>query len=1053
MEINHFIVKGLRRLPVPSIKVSPWLRAILICFWLGLTAHASEMSKWQLNTLQSPGEPLPGDRVTCMLRDRFGFLWMGTQRGLIRNHFTGFRWYRPNPGDSNSLVSGDIQVLLEDAAGRFWVGTNGGLHLLDRKTGQFRKIDAKLANGDPWPSQNIRILVEDGDGRLWIGTDKGLLVWADGEAVAFDKADGLPQSWVSDVVLGPRGHIWAVTREQGLFLLHGEAEGIWQSVATNWPRPILAVHRTQEGIWWIGTDSELFRSNRDPELKTVAFEPVLKESVSHFVEDGQGSLWMGQTRGLKRMAADGELLQIPLDGAGGTVGTQALIADNLGMVWVSLSNGGVKFWNSYRSNWWFQGLENAEVWSIESDGGHGVWLGTKYRGLLHIYPESKQETAYLSGQVIRGLHRDGLGNLWIGARDGLFRLAPGETEPVDLGPPFDERVWRVVRDGYHRLWLGMDSGLWVTQADHPKTRERPAWIESQPGLTQAVVTALTLDGDRLWVGTYSHGLYRIDLASKQVRPFNRDTDPALPSNEIVDVFADGNGQIWVCSVSGGMARLSPEGGLLPSPPQEGYREAAVVSLLQDRAGMLWANSGSGLIQFDAENGTKAMFSKDDGLVLQSAIPGSKLITGDGIWFGGTQGLVHFSPERMPEPERIPLAIPSVRIDGEEVSQLLQQGEPLVIGEDAGIFSLELAKMEPFPHGRGAWFYRRVSKDESWIELEGNILQLSRYLPLGGNDRIEIKGTDHLERPTRMQLDIKFLPPWWRIWLPVWTMVMVLLIVSGTYVLVSRAERERRKRLIEEAREAMARQKFAEDRAAVAEKERALEIRAREQQQIHMKVLQRHLEKVSTEMANDLHDGPLSELRGLRFHLNHLRKKTGDAATNASLGDLTGTLLPRMSKHLRKVCGELLLPTFEYGLVPELEKYLDHLEGRGSNLTIQTHWDFDESLWLPKDKGTLFRIFRTLVKNVVDHAQANHLKIELTANAHQTQLVVLDDGIGFNVKESYDALRENKHYGLYMAFFFARGLGGELKIESRPVGGTSAVFLKASEQGCEGGTPG
>jgi len=1037
---------------LPLIQVSPWLRPILFSMWISASSFASDAHTMRLEQLQTPNDSMPDDRVTCMLRDRYGFLWMGTQRGLIRNHFTGFRWYRPDPNDPKSLVSGDIQVLLEDRADRFWVGTNSGLHRLDRRSGYFLRIEPILANGDPWPSVNIRILVEDQNGKLWIGTDQGLLVWKNGTVETIDLDLEFEQGWVSGVVLGSGGRIWAVTREQGIYLLGGDEEeaATWRRVAENWPKPILAVHRTRNGMWYLGTESGLFRSADDPETENLDIESLTKEPVQSLEEDPRGAIWVGQLQGLKRVDADGVIRDVKVGSDGEAPGIQSITADDLGMVWMSIASGGVHFWNSYREHWWARELDNAETWALESDGGGGVWVGTKYQGLLHVLPGRDEMTRLLDDKVVRGLHKDNRGNLWIGTESGLFRMAPGETRPASFGSPFDQRVWRMVRDRHDRLWLGMDSGLWVTQADRPETRERPAWLEPFPGLTQAVITAIAINGDRLWVGTYSHGLFKLDLADQKVQAFNRESETALPSNEIVDVFIDRAGFVWICSVSGGLACLSPAGELLGPDVVDKYHDEAVVALLQDRAGGYWANSGSGLILFEKEKGTQAIFNEKDGVLLQSVIPGVKLITDAGVWFGGTEGIIRLSPQKLPLPDQPPIAIASVRIDGREVTQLLLPGESLDIGENVGSFTLEMAQMDPLWKELDGWSYRRVSKNETWIDLESNVLQLGRYLPLGGRDQIQVKAIDHLGRQTQFQFQINFLPPWWRAWLPFWSIAAVLFIMLVTYLLVSRAERRRRARLVKEAQDAIARQKLAEDRAAVAERERELESKAKKQQQTHMKVLQQHMEKVSTEMANDLHDGPLSELRGLRFQLSHLQKGMTDPGANTRLRDLTETLLPRMSQNLRKVCGELLLPSFEFGLVPELEKYVDNLKAQSPELDIRTRWDFDETLWSNKNKGTLFRIFRTLVKNVEDHARASHLKIELVGREGETRLEVIDDGVGFSVEERYDALRENKHFGLYMAYFFARGLGGELRITGNAGKGTSAVFqLKAKENRREG----
>jgi ligand-binding sensor domain-containing protein len=75
--------------------------------------------------------------VYCILQDRLGYLWFGTQDGLNRYGGYGFEVYRPRADEPNSLSHHFIRALYEDAQGDIWVGTDGGgLDRLERQTGR-----------------------------------------------------------------------------------------------------------------------------------------------------------------------------------------------------------------------------------------------------------------------------------------------------------------------------------------------------------------------------------------------------------------------------------------------------------------------------------------------------------------------------------------------------------------------------------------------------------------------------------------------------------------------------------------------------------------------------------------------------------------------------------------------------------------------------------------------------------------------------------------------------------------------------------------------------
>lgn len=1033
-------------MPVPLVPRFSWvLTCCLVVLGPQVEAHDSHI---QLQELPSPEEAFPSDRINVMVRDQWGFLWLGTNRGLIRFSFDGYRWYVPDPSDARALVSGDIKVLLEDSQGRFWIGTNGGLHLMNRHLGTFSRVEPENRAGEIWKDRNTQTLMEDRSGQLWIGTKQGLFVLEKDLIRQEGVGSELAKAWISAIFQDEKGGIWVATYEKGLFYRSGSGSGKWRSVAQGWPRFIQAIHRTAQGTWWLGTATGLFVADTDPLVsgKSPPMKLLLSQRIESIAMDPGGNLWIGSAAGLKRLDPEGEIVDISMEAAGGAeegAGVRYVFVDQQGMVWVSMIQGGVYFWNRFREHWLNRDFDDLPVLSIAKGQQDYLWLGTKRGGLLRWHMARDEVASFLPGETIRVLHQDKEQRLWIGTDAGMF-LSQGTQSPRPIST-FSKRTWRMASTDDGELWVGMDDGIWVTQMEDPSTRTRVSWLKEAEGLNQATVTAIERDSQgRFWIGTYSHGLFVADPKTQKWRGFHRQSDPALPSNEVVGLYIDRQDQIWICSVSGGLSRLDGHEQITRFGPSTGFPYQAIVSLAQDAQGRYWAISSDGLIGFNQDGIPLALYSEKDGAIIGGAAPGSVLADGDRLWFGGSRGILGFDPIALPKPPVSPMVFTSFKADGRELQQLVKPGGTIAIGEHSGTFSLTMAYMDPFRVHWGNWQYRRKSQNDTWVKLKDPQLQLGRYLPMGGNDIIEFKGTDHIGRETNAQIQVQFLPPWWRVWLPFWLVGAILLIVGFTYLLVTLAERRRRKKLIAEAKMALARQKLAEDRAAVAEKERQLEVTARRQHEVHMQVLQQHLEQVSTEMANDIHDGPLSELRGLKFHLTHINQSIEDPATSQRLSTLKEKLLPSITQNLRKVCGELLLPSFQYGILPEIEKYIANFQARHQSLRIEMDLQFHEEDLSVEGKRILYRIFRTLVKNVGDHAEASHLRIALIKNKEDVLLEVQDDGKGFSVNESYESLRTNKHFGLYMVQFFTKGLGGTFSIKGQDGKGTVAsVALPAT----------
>lgn len=117
--------------------------------------------------------------VFCILQDRKGFLWVGTEDGLNRYDGYEFKIFRHDPDNPGSLSNNQVRALYEDSSGILWVGTRGGLNRFDRETETFtcyRKSTDKNTHPDNshfLGGNLIRTILEDSTGVLWVGTEDG----------------------------------------------------------------------------------------------------------------------------------------------------------------------------------------------------------------------------------------------------------------------------------------------------------------------------------------------------------------------------------------------------------------------------------------------------------------------------------------------------------------------------------------------------------------------------------------------------------------------------------------------------------------------------------------------------------------------------------------------------------------------------------------------------------------------------------------------------------------------------------------------------------------
>jgi len=113
----------------------------------------------------------------CVLQDKFGFIWIGDQGGLIKYDGYKYKRYTNIPFDSTSLSNNWVMAIKEDKKGNLWVGTRGGgLNYFDQRAEKFTRFMHEKNKPNSISSNTIFSILVNNDGSLWLGTlDQGLI--------------------------------------------------------------------------------------------------------------------------------------------------------------------------------------------------------------------------------------------------------------------------------------------------------------------------------------------------------------------------------------------------------------------------------------------------------------------------------------------------------------------------------------------------------------------------------------------------------------------------------------------------------------------------------------------------------------------------------------------------------------------------------------------------------------------------------------------------------------------------------------------------------------
>jgi len=555
---------------------------------------------------------LPQNSVYVVIQTREGFLWLGTEEGLVR--FDGVRFKVYDKRNVESLINNSIYALYEDRQGNLWIGTHGGgltcMNHLEYEDGTFTTFTKKqgLSNDAVWS------ICEDQEGNLWIGTEEGLNLMKEGKFTTFPEKHGLSGSIVMAICEDREGNLWVGTvsglnrldPKNGKITTYTTEEGLSND-------RINAIYEDRKGRLWIGTHIGLNRL--DPENGKITTYTTEKElsniRINAIYEDREGSLWIGTYGGgLNRLYSnDGTSIfnvtaYTTKQGLPNNV-VWSICEDREGSLWVGTEGGGLnrlkegKF-IAYTTK---EGLSNDMVWSICEDHEGNIWIGTNGGGLNCL--KGRKFITYttnegLSNDMVWSICEDGEGSLWIGTDGGgLNHMNPKNgkiTRYTSKEGLSNNRITAIHEDGEGNLWIGTDGGLNRLNRNDSKGGKFTTFSKKQ-GLSNDLISVIHEDKKgNLWIGT-GNGLNRMSRRESKGETFTitaYNTREGLSNSNVTSLYEDQEGSLWIGTYGG--LNCIKDGKLTSITIKEGLFDDTIFQILEDNRGNLWMSCNKGIFR-------------------------------------------------------------------------------------------------------------------------------------------------------------------------------------------------------------------------------------------------------------------------------------------------------------------------------------------------------------------------------------------------------------------------------------------------------------------------
>ena len=754
---------------------------------------------------------LSSSLIRCIIQDKYGFIWVGTNYGL--NRFDGYKFstYLCNPADTTTIQDNDIVKLYPYSKEFLFVATNRGLYKYSYLTNSFQHIVLEKKD------EKIRVssLIEDGKHNLLIGT-------AGYGAYRLDMTTG------------------KVTR-----LSRKSANSVDNFFAI--------LFFDAEGYLWQANHTKVLRKYKynGKSIKLVSvYEPKDLFGISKLYATDKKGFFVAHTGGMMRYDyASHSFSRYDFDFSAhqGAGYISAVTLDKYGNLWLGTSGDGTfkiphgsrKAYRVELNNQSFI-FDNAHISDLLIDRDGNQWYGCYMKGLFLsnndknvFHPVSLDElgagmetissvVGVADGLMLFVVKNHGL--YLLDEKTGNTKLLQSPAGPIKVYSDFRKKVYVYGRDGiYEYDWMHQTYRLLLPS------------------------NGLSLDDMRvdaagnIYFTSQGNGLYVWNRKSGKMTQYLMDDKrphKTICNNWISEIRLDSRGWLWCATANGvscmdtktgyfdiilsrsllegkscystlelsdGKIAIATEMGLYlydrkkqqttPWPHSESISGLRIYSLKKDVKGNLWMSTAQGIWCYDSKAKSFFSFEKGNGLLTKEYLAGVVGSTSDGvICYGNSEGLTYFQPSEVKDYNEKTSAIylSGVLLDGKMAPFI---GDNLSVPSDFKSIVLSFSQLDYQSVGNIVFQYR--INGGKWISNAAGDNSFNFTGLSYGHYRIEVRTYCNGKYSTyKKVINLDVLAPWF---LTVWAKLLYLFLILGLTAAAIIVFLRKKKRDMEEAK--------------------------------------------------------------------------------------------------------------------------------------------------------------------------------------------------------------------------------------------------------------
>jgi ligand-binding sensor domain-containing protein/two-component sensor histidine kinase len=959
--------------------------------------------------------------VRKIIQDKWGFIWIATQDGICRFDGSTFVNYSKNSLDLRKISGSEVREVIEDTAGNLiWaLSAEGGVDAINSITG---KVERRIkVVGSSKEDYNLSMLKYNNE--LWVGSSTGVQI-LDCTRNVVKQFLPVPENMSRSMDFAARSifldeykNIWVCYGGYGIVIYHATTKAILKSIKIlelNPESPVSELRIPQglflkngEVLLATGQGLRKISYNRHYKLRVdpapCEIAPELNQKNINWISPyGKNSILISGHSGLYRLDRSMSNYQVlkevsrPSE-SNWLSSVLCTYQDQTGNIWLGCQEG-LGYIKSSKSPFepysheLKMNIKLDHVFTVSPFVGDAILVGLR-NGLIKIQKNNNHYLVLDKEHWYRHILIDSKGLAHLYRSDGLYIYTKSKIIPIHkIYPEFLPYTSYLVNSHLFisdtLIVLGTENNKGIITWNPVKKTIRSIDIKTSPSLASSIVNNIFKDRlGRIWVlSDYVITILSADLRSKKEIEL-KESKTGNPYGLFFDM-CEADGSYYIASYSYGILEVDQNFVVNRTfNTAGGLSNDGVYQIYALQKNKLLVTSNNGLSRIDIKTSKIQKYYLNDGLHSNAFEEVSGLMMDRKIYAGGVNGFTIVDPAAF-STNRIP---PKLYFTGVEMKTATGttdtsniQMKAIKVPNNVIQTTIRFSGLNYTNPERIEYAYRITEESSNWIE-NGN----QAFLPLishePGNYTLEVRAANEEGIYSEsIKLQLYFQPKWYQTW---W---FKILIASLTAFIIYQYYRIRIRRLEQE-------------------------------------------HSIRQHLASDLHDDLGSTMNSINIYtnlaimeygtnryLNNIKQGAQESITSIrdiiwildDQNDTAGQLAERIYQFANPLC-EANQNHFNFSIEQSAKSYFFQKE----------------------EKRNLYMVVKEAINNSMKYAEAKNISLSITLAEKKLQVIISDDGIGFDLTQS------KRGNGLNNMERRAREINYRFDLTSSPSTGTKIHLIR------------